>query len=777
MSRTTLASKARTLAVPTTVFALIVTAFALFWRSSEQHETDTMRMRTSVSADQVAIRLEDHLGVRLDLLEHIRGAWRAGRVEDESAFREHAAEVQTYLDGIVAINWVDGDGVIRWVTPQTGNESAINRDVTTHSVAAPTLEGARLSAEVHLTRPLDLYQGGRGFAAYLSLEQDGQNAGFINAAFRIAPLVNGCLAQDVSKNFYYAISDGDAPLYQWTRDTDRAGLEFAQHRAVEVGDRVWRLSIWPTGALVAQHGVWSDEATLAFGIFMAFGLALMSLRVVRQQEERRDSEERFRTIFNSVEDGILLFKNDGTILDANDRACALFRAERDTLREGDLAALQGIDAELLGQRVERASLESEASSSQWHLQRADGSAWNAEIEFIATIIAGETGVVAVVRDVSERQQLEEQLRQAQKMEAMGTLAGGIAHDFNNILTAISGHAELAGMTISAKTAERRSIDGILSACRQATGLTRSLLTFSRRSTPHRSAVDLVQVVRDTLVLLRPLLPAAVLVSAEIDPKCPLWIQGDAAQLQQVLLNLALNARDAMPDGGALQIGTYRDEHDADTIVLEVSDTGSGMSERVKRRITEPFFTTKTRERGTGLGMSVVHGIVTDHHGTLEIESVLGEGTSIHVRLPEGAPPREAAITTAPDCASGVAPLLSRVLLVEDNRHVSKLLASVFAANGYGVHIESDGLAALAAFKRQSHDLDLLVLDVDLPGMSGTNCLRAIRESGGHQPALLISGNPELAAHPEEFGNTRFLEKPFSMERLITVASELVGRPV
>ncbi len=777
MRRATLIATVRRGAVPTTVFVLIVTAFALFWRNSEHHETETMRMRTSVSADQVAIRLEDHLRVRLHLLEHIRDEWRAGRVQDEGAFREHAAEVQAYFDGIVAINWVDGDGVIRWVAPPTGNESAINRDLTLNAVAAPALESARLSGEARLTRPLDLYQGGRGFAAYIPLEQDGRNAGFVNAAFRIAPLVNGCLAQGVRENFYYAISDADVPLYAWTRDTDRAGIDFVQHRAVEVGDRVWRLSIWPTGALVAQHRAWSDEATLAFGIFMAFGLALTSLRVVRQQEERRDSDERFRTIFNAVEDGILVFARDGTILDANDRACALFRTERDALRDGDLAALQGIDAELLGQRVERASRESDASSAQWHLQRADGSAWCAEIEFVMIAIAGETSVVAVVRDVSERQQLEEQLRQAQKMEAMGTLAGGIAHDFNNILTAISGHAELAGMTISAHTAERRSIDGILSACRQATGLTRSLLTFSRRSTPHRSAVDLVQVVRDTLVLLRPLLPAAVLVSAEIDPKHPLWIQGDAAQLQQILLNLTLNARDAMPDGGALEVGAHRDAHDANTIVLQVSDTGTGMSERVKRRITEPFFTTKTRERGTGLGMSVVHGIVTDHHGTLEIESVLGEGTSIHVRLPAGAPPREAVITATPDSASGIAPLLSRVLLVEDNRHVSKLLASVFAANGYGVHIESDGLAALAAYKHQSHDLDLLVLDVDLPGMSGTNCLRAIRESGGHQPALLISGNPELAAHPEEFGNTRFLEKPFSMERLITVASELVGRPV
>jgi two-component system cell cycle sensor histidine kinase/response regulator CckA len=379
-----------------------------------------------------------------------------------------------------------------------------------------------------------------------------------------------------------------------------------------------------------------------------------------------------------------------------------------------------------------------------------------------------------VRDISARRQLEEQLRQAQKMEAMGTLAGGIAHDFNNLLTAIIGHAELARLNIDEGTLEGRSIDGIVAACRQATGLTRSLLTFSRRTGARRDVVDIAQVARDTLVLLRPLLPAAIRISTEVDHSRPLWVDSDPAQIQQVLMNLTLNARDAMPSGGDLRLTVLRDANE--DVLLEVTDTGTGMSDDVRRRITEPFFTTKTRERGTGLGMSVVHGIVTEHRGELEIESVEGEGTTVRVRLRGCEPPPEARITTI-DTDSVLAPLLSRVLLVEDNTHVCALLAKVLASNGYGVHTETDGVAALAAYRNQCRDLDLLILDVDLPGMSGTECLSAIRESGGMQPAIVMSGNPDLGIPPEAFGNTRFLQKPFSMERVITTAGELLGHAV
>jgi two-component system cell cycle sensor histidine kinase/response regulator CckA len=282
----------------------------------------------------------------------------------------------------------------------------------------------------------------------------------------------------------------------------------------------------------------------------------------------------------------------------------------------------------------------------------------------------------------------------------------------------------------------------------------------------------VEVLTDTLVLLRPLLPASVLVSADFDRTRPLWIAGDPSQIQQVLMNLTLNARDAMPGGGVLQIDV-RNEPNGD-VYFEVTDTGTGMTDEVCRRITEPFFTTKTRERGTGLGMSVVHGIVTGHKGTLDIRSAIGQGTTVSVRLPGSTPPPEARILTL-GVATGIAPLLARVLLVEDNKHVRKLLAAVLASNGYGVHAESDGLAALDAYHAQTNDLDLLLFDVDLPGMNGTDCLRAIRKSGGMQPALLVSGTPEFAVDPDEYGNTRFLQKPFSMERFVTVAGELLGR--
>ena len=895
-------------AIPVCVFLAVLVVFTAFSRFMHGQEDERIQLGTGLTADDVKYRLERYIAMRLSLLEHIRDDWSKGAIAGEPAFHVHAADLRQYFTGIVAINWVDAGGVIRWVEPEAGNRQAKGRDLSENEVAGPVLDAARRTGRLHASPPLDLYQGGRGFAAYAPIVRDGEVRGFINAAFRHTPLIRECLAGDVARRHYYSITDGEEHIHSWTDDSDLDGLPFAETRHIQVADRSWTVTLRPTRVQVAAARTWADELALVLGVLAAFGLASVSYRLARSrallrtsreryrnvvddtpamicrylpdgtitfvnlayarsvgmqprdligasyferlpdeqrasiraaldalgaetpsrvheleidaephgrswqqwidralfdesggvaefqsvgldvtamrrvQNELRRSEERFRTIFNAVADGILLFDQRGELRDVNERACGMFGMGRDELLGRGVDALSSAGAAGIREWLGHTATHGHFAFSDWNVHNADGSRWQAELELRRTTIAGAPRIVAVVRDVTARTQLAEQLRQSQKMEAMGTLAGGIAHDFNNILTAIMGHAELARMTIDSSSAEARSMEGIVAACEQATGVTRSLLTFSRRGETPRIGVDLATLVRDTLRLLRPLLPGAIEIKSEISTREAMWVDADTSQIQQVLMNLALNARDAMPNGGSLYVSvTCESTYDSakaardwsEDAVVTVRDTGVGMSEEVLSRVLEPFFTTKTRERGTGLGMSVVHGIVSSHGGALEIDSVEGEGTTIRVVLPR----RDAPVAIEPkqEVPAPRSPnVRARAMVVEDNAQVRRLLSSVLARHGFRVDEEQNGATALEHYMERGLAWDLIVLDIDLPGMTGTECLQRIRESGDDLPAILISGNPEFAPDADAHGDVRFLQKPFTMREFAAAATEMAS---
>jgi two-component system cell cycle sensor histidine kinase/response regulator CckA len=497
---------------------------------------------------------------------------------------------------------------------------------------------------------------------------------------------------------------------------------------------------------------------------------------VRARDALRRSETRFRTIVNSVNEGILVLDPDGTIYDVNDRACAMF--ERDhaamvgaSIGSLDRAGAPGVLEVLANVRVEGDTVKPFA----WDVRGA-GRHWHAEVELRGVEVDRRVRAVAVVRDVTFRIRLEEQLQQSQKMEAMGTLATGVAHDFNNVLTAIVGYAERVRAEVAPDTPAAHSIEGVLAACDQAAGVTRSLLTFGRGTPAHPTPTDLTAVARSTIDLLRPLLPDAIDVACEIPIEHRLWVRGDASQLQQVLLNLALNGRDAMPDGGRLTVALREDRGASDEpqstrAVLQVADSGSGMSEEVRSRVMEPFFTTKPRERGTGLGMSVVHGIVTAHRGTIQIDSRPGHGTCVTVRFPSCEAPADPDRETRSRTRKAIDG--ARILLVEDNHQVRDLLDRALTDRGLFVTPARDGVEALERYRDTGSAFDLLVFDVDLPRMSGTACLAEIRKDGGRQPAILISGNPDIEVVTDGPDVVRFLAKPFRMDVVAALIEELL----
>jgi CheY-like chemotaxis protein len=359
--------------------------------------------------------------------------------------------------------------------------------------------------------------------------------------------------------------------------------------------------------------------------------------------------------------------------------------------------------------------------------------------------------------------MEEQLRQAQKMEAIGRLAGGAAHDFNNLLQAMLSHLELL-------RAARGDVDRLDSTAaeleqqiRRGAALTRQLLLFSRRDTAKKELVDLNEIVLSTAGLLRRLVRENIGFHLALSSD-PLPAELDRGQIEQVLMNLVVNASDAMPDGGRLTISTSAAA--PDSVFFSVSDTGCGIAQELRDRIFDPFFTTKAPDAGTGLGLSVVHGIVARHGGTIEVESTVGGGSAFRIGLPRADRPtaeaRAAAGRTSGDLPGGRG---ERVLLVEDEDAARQALEQTIAMLGYEVVAADSGAAVMRLADGPA--CDLVLTDLLLPDAFGADLADALRSRWPGVRVLLMSGyaTDDQIRHSVETGRVRFLQKPFDMAAL------------
>jgi two-component system cell cycle sensor histidine kinase/response regulator CckA len=398
---------------------------------------------------------------------------------------------------------------------------------------------------------------------------------------------------------------------------------------------------------------------------------------------------------------------------------------------------------------------------------------------------------ALIQDVTERRALQEQLLQAQKMEGIGRLAGGVAHDFNNLLTAILGYLEMARLELPqdlpADSAIRADLDEIGAAGERAASLTRQLLTFASKQIVAPVRLDLTALVADLLKMLRPLLGDNIAVETDLEAGVG-TIEADPGQIQQLLVNLTVNAVDAMPDGGRLIIETateYVTEAFAaghpgaasgNFVRLSVTDTGCGMSEEVRAHLFEPFFTTKERGKGTGLGLATCHGIVRQIGGHMSVFSEPGTGTTFRIFLPrvEGPAATRSSVVPIFPAPTGT----ETILVVEDEPVVRRLAVLGLRAQGYTVLEASDGTEALQIAKRIATDLDLVVSDVVMPGISGPELVKRLAALAPRARRLLVSGHAEEAVLPTGLVDVgaAFLSKPFTPERLARKVREVLDTP-
>ena len=401
-----------------------------------------------------------------------------------------------------------------------------------------------------------------------------------------------------------------------------------------------------------------------------------------------------------------------------------------------------------------------------------------------------THFIAVKQDLTDHLELQAQLIEAQKMEAVGRLASGVAHDFNNLLTVISGSAQLALTDAPPDSEIYRQLQEIEYAGKRAASLTRQLLTFGRRGLVARTTVDLNGLVVEMAQLLERLLRDDVTLELRLCPE-PTPIEADPSRIEQILMNLSVNARDAMPSGGRLTVQTWIEERGREPdpghgdrapaapgmVVLRVADSGEGMPPEVRERAFEPFFTTKPQGKGTGLGLATVYGIVTQAGGTLSMESSLGKGTTFEIRLPQAEPaPGEDSPPTVKAVRDPTSVASARILLVEDDEGIRKVARKILERGGHTVLSAASGRKALDLLARHTGPIDLVLADVMMPEMTGPELAEKIRERHPRVRVLFSSGHPRemLVDQRAVDADQPFLPKPYAMDLLQAQVQEVLN---
>jgi len=530
------------------------------------------------------------------------------------------------------------------------------------------------------------------------------------------------------------------------------------------------------------HGL--VESVLLFVLYAIF----QQLQIYRIRRKLSSREELFRHISENAADMIAVVDANGKrIYNSPAYKRVLGYSDEQLQQTSSLEQVHPEDREKVLQAAEEARLTHQGRNIEYRMRRSDGT-WRL-VESTASTILNEHGevdyLVIVNRDVTERRNLEKQLRQAQKMEAVGRLSGGIAHDFNNLLGVIIGYAGILEENVGSNESLRGSVQQVLHAGRQAAALTRQLLAFSRQQVLEPKILDLNAIVRETEKMLRRLIGEDIVLETRLQDNLG-RMKADQSQLEQAIINMAVNSRDAMPDGGHLIVETSNFEmteafvqqysypvKPGSYVLLSVKDTGSGMDVETQAHIFEPFFTTKEKGKGTGLGLAMVYGFVKQSGGYIDVYSEEHVGTTLNIYLPRmyGRAVEEAKVAEDVVSLKGNA----SILVVEDEASLRLLIVRLLEALGYTVLEAKDAATAIRISEERKGAIDLLLSDVVMPGMNGRALAHRLLERRPSLRVLYMSG------YTGQVGGDRsvidegsfFLAKPFSRDSLAQKIREVL----
>lgn len=509
-------------------------------------------------------------------------------------------------------------------------------------------------------------------------------------------------------------------------------------------------------------------------------------RDITKQKQMEVERQRLAIAVEQAAESIVIIDTTGTICYVNPAFARVTGYTQAEALGQNFALLKEGEDRLFSQQIWNRLQKGEVWTGRLRARRKDGTSY--EEEATLSPVRDTTGkivhYVAVLRDVTQEVSLEAQLRQVQKLEAIGQLAGGIAHDFNNLLTGILGYANLLKLNPQRQDIVLQAAQVIEKAAERGAQLTSQLLGFARQGKHQNVLVDLHATIHEVITLLSRTVDKKIKFTQRLQARDVL-IQGDPGQLQQVILNLALNARDAMPEGGEMIFATevvtldeaYCRQHigarPGHYLLLSITDTGAGIPKAIQDRIFEPFFTTKTPGKGTGMGLAMVYGIVKNHGGTIRVYSEEGQGATFKVYLPIAGPQRRIREEKTP--VTTPVPGQGKILIIDDEEGVREVLCDMLLHLGYEVISVSDGVEALTYYREKGHEIDAVILDMVMPRMKGKECFQKLRALNPRVKVILSSGYDRNEAVQEilDEGVQGFVQKPYRVQQLSEVIAKVL----
>jgi PAS domain S-box-containing protein len=794
--------------LPMAACGAALTATLLLWQALTVQDHRRIERMVHFEASHVQSELQDSTRGQFGGLVHLAHEWYGkGRPSPQEGARAAGSYMGDH-PGCLGVAWIAADGQLDWLET-LGEVRKLEKGTFGNAERqAGFVYNLREQRELTVARAPGAWQGGaRCLVVCMPSLSGPQGEGGLLAVFRLHQLLDSVLSANVAPGYAVTIRDGEEQIYSRNAAEQDYRTDWGCADQVKCLGMDWQVQTWPTLDVMARERFSLGKVALVVGILLAALLALavhLALTARRRAQELeteiaerrqaenalRHSEAKYRSLIENLEQSVLLKDHNLVYVAANKHFCqSVGCAEAEVVGKTDMDFFPPAVAERY--RVDDRQVLEEGTRLEREEPLPQPSGSPRTLRLIRTPVKdgqGQTsGVLEIIWDVTEQRALEAQLRQAQKMEAIGQLAGGIAHDFNNLLTAILGNVSLVTSSLAGRDPNRELIEAAEKATLRAAALTRQLLGFSRQAPLHSQPADLRQTINEVVNLLSRTIDPRI--ELQVKGASDLWpVQADSGQMNQVLMNLCINARDAMPHGGVLQVeceNTVLGENDVrlhldaragEFIRLSVRDTGNGIPPEIRSRIFEPFFTTKGPGKGTGLGLAMVFGIIQQHGGWISCHSTVGQGTRFDIFLPRCVP------TAVPAASADASPSIRQgtetILLVDDEPMIRNLGQMILERYGHQVLLAEDGLNALEVYRAEGERIDLVILDLTMPHLSGQDTLRRLLQINPRVKVLFASGyTAETLTHSEQGTVLGFVSKPFRPEGLAeAVRTALDRRP-
>ncbi len=805
------------------VFTLIICLALSSW---EQTQAEQKILLTSSS---LTANIRSRTNARVEALARLKKHWAVRENLGESEQREDAAFMSNYILGCEAIGYVDTSCKTRWLA-QTAERPLSYFDLGWAEGLLIELGIPANHEQSLITHTIEAPGGEKVFLVTIPNFPGKGRDGTIVGVFSVEETVDAILNQTVAVGYSLSIFDGHEQIYSRDFAGAHKGRDWKVASVIPLQNVRWQMETWPSQAILDEGRSYLPEVILAGGTLMALLLAVAILLAQtarartaavlagnlemkreiaehkRTEDALRKSEDRFRAFVEQSSEGIWCYEAEQPIpitLSASEQVELFHRYGYLAECNDAMAHMYGASSaeELIGARVnDLLPLDEENRGYLMAFINSGYRMVDAETHevdkhghqryFLNNLIGVvENGFLLRAwgsqREITERKLLEQRLHQSQRMEAVGRLAGGIAHDFNNLLTAIIGYSDLLLMDLNGNQNARSSAEEVKKAGQRAAGLTRQLLAFSRKQVLQPKVIELNAVVEDMDKMLRRLIGEDIELITVLEESRG-RVKADPGQIEQVIMNLAVNSRDAMPRGGKLTIETanivldhlYARQHmevePGPYVMLAVSDTGHGMDKETQAHIFEPFFTTKESGQGTGLGLATVYGIIRQSGGNIWVYSEPGQGTTFKIYLPRVED--EADAYEAQACSKELDHASETILLVEDEDSVRRLASSILQMNGYKVFEAERGSEAIEICERERGTINMMVTDVVMPRMSGPQLADHLAEVRPDMKVLYMSGYTDSAIinHGVLESGTAFLQKPFTPASLLNKVREILN---